>query len=113
VIELRGVDSPTIWTLQVAVVLPEGADPLDIPRLGRLEDGVRRLVGSETERVHIDTFTVRPGAVQSYLVSVLDMHVIQPDGACFCGSWTPASEGSHPEHVAAVFAEATRAHAVA
>lgn len=101
--------SHTIWTVQVAVVLPEGADPADFPRLTELENGVRALVGTESDRVHVDTFTVRPRAVHSYLVAVLDMHVLQGDGTCFCG-WRPDGR-SHAEHVAEIFEESTRAHA--
>jgi hypothetical protein len=100
-----------IWTLQVAVVLPEGADPDEIPSLARLEEFVRGKV-TESETVRIDRFTVRPGAVNTFLVATLGMHALQGDGTCFCG-WAPVDGLSHAEHVADVFEESTRAHAIA
>lgn len=98
------------WILQVSVALPAGTDPLDFPALAALEDQVRSFV-SDTERVTVDTFTVIPGAVRSYLVSILDFHVRQPDGSCVCG-WKPDGR-SHAEHVTEIFAESTRAHVTA
>lgn len=98
------------WTLQISADLPEGADAADFPILARLEDWIRSSV-TVTERVRIDTFTVDPGAIHSYLVSAVDFHRLQPDGSCFC-EWQPTGGQSHAEHVAVIFEESTRAHAV-
>ena len=103
----------TIWTLQVAQLLPEGADPADFPSLARLEDHLRTIV-AEDDTTTVASFTVTPGAVHSYLVATLDLHRAQPDGSsCFCG-WQPGSDGvsSWAEHVAERFEEGTRAHAI-
>lgn len=111
VIESPSVTGHIIWTLQIAVVLPEGVDPEEVASLTRLEEFVRSHV-TESETVRIDRFTVRPGAVNTYLVATLGMHTLQADGTCFCG-WAPDASQSHPEHVAEVFEESTRAHAIA
>lgn len=100
-----------IWTLQVVQVLPEGASPEDFPSLARLEDHVRSIV-PEADGTTVDTFMVKPGAVHSFLVSTLGLHVQQSDGACFCG-WYPSCDGcpSWADHVAERFEEAT-SHAI-
>lgn len=100
-----------IWCLQLAVVLPDGASPEDLPSLARLEDAIRSMV-TETDRVRIDTFTVHPGGVRSSLADTIDFHRLEPDGSCRCG-WSPgeAGGGSQAEHVAEIFEVSTRAHA--